>query len=527
MPDDEQQPRRVVPRREPSPFGPFKIDWKLPWILGSIVAIAITIYASFGAQQPIVGIVVVISIIVLYGALVYPNVHGRGAPITFLYRKTKKEFSETKYLSDQPGQGELVALDRNSRETIANPPERRRPKKIKQLGRVDFLPFAAKKGDLGIGHDFVNHDFTVTFYTAVSSFATTDAAMKDRLLRNYARVQDDMAYEGTSVRRFAWQLQTMPRETVYPKRIFEQVRKAAVLTRPESEYSDRILDAMAKQGDESVTHRLTMTLAFGAGDVKRGGRNMGGEGEFLYQRANEFYSSILGKARGGKSPIGVRQATPLSLNELILENRLALDPVFAQDLWERWGRLAQQKKLSQQDAWPKFVDFSDDHMCWLGDTLHSCYYVTSFGNGDDSLETLWNLLKVPIPKRVTLVHNMLTPKKARRRAEMESIAALGRTKDRVVANRYITEGQQVLVEDARRHEGEVARNLGRVGDVVAYIDLTAASKEEMAVNQSVFRKAWIETPLMVNPLTGMQEKGIAATMPLARGLDSMDITDWF
>ena len=113
------------------------------------------------------------------------------------------------------------------------------------------------------------------------------------------------------------------------------------------------------------------------------------------------------------------------------------------------------------------------------------------------------------------------PLEAERWAQWRTTGALSFNKDRVTSHRRVTASQLRSADEALRHEVEIASNVGQVGRIRCYIDVTGPTLEEARENALKLRNAWTGSRFIVEPLTGRQHLGINAVMPLARGLSSL------
>lgn len=516
----ENQDRLLVPKEQPIRAGPLKVNYKLFWnVLFTIVSLAGLVLSASAGVLPL-GILLVVLLILAYVLFIgiQPFERGRTSGLSLGWRKADHAYhglkGDTRHVSDQPQTGEAFS---------ASGRLAKRPKPIRLLGRVSFIPYELPSGVLGIARDHRYNTYSATVWVAGSSLLSDNPQTQEARLAGFAGLLDQMAQVGSPVYRFAWREQTLIGEYTQPEGMVETIRGSAQLQRPNPPNLETLIKRTAEMGEASITHRSTMTLAVNASRVQREAKTRGGVNEVLVAQLQSFLAAAQGR-QIGHSPIGLKAASLLSYNDLILENRLALDPVFAQPVWEgrTWGGPENEwDLLDEQNAWPGYVNFQADDYCRLGDTCHLGFYIDELTRNGMFPAQFWDILKVPVPKIVTAVFQMVPPHEAERWAQWRTTGALSFNKDRVTAHRRVTASQLRSADEALRHEVEIASNFGQVGRVRCYIDVTGASLEEARDNALKLRNAWTGSRFIVEPLTGRQHLGIDAIMPLARGLSAL------
>ncbi len=524
-----EQVRRVILKQVPLQFGPVKLNFKLAWAALVVLVGFMFIVAGTAAGAAVVGVGMAVLLVVLYlvGFAVQPFDNMQTTAVAKAYRVANHKLSQGTFTADDMVEGEIFGIDDKNV---------RRPKPIRQIGRMDFIAHQPQNvqveegqpppAPLGVVRDRRYDTYTSLLWWRGSSLLSANDSSREGLLNHFARLLDDMAPGDSPLHRFAWRFQTILNEQQYPEKTLSELRKAANLSRTSAPNEQHLIDWFDEMGGESLEHRTTMSLTIRGSQVKREAKSMGSVEEVLLRYGWDFYNALMGVGLGF-SPVGVKAARLMSYNELVIENRLSLDPVFGQPLWEQWqGPQDDYDLLSEHVAWPKYANFTQDDYCQLGLTYHKGFYIAEFPRSGMFSDQFWNLLRVPIPKTVTAVFNMIDPKHAQRRAEFASAGATGRIVDRQEARKLVTQAQQVSVELTTGHEGEVARNIGQVGQVTVYIDVTGASLEEVNSNADRLRSAWSGSRFLVEPLKGMQAKGIEALLPAGRGLRDYEPPSW-
>jgi hypothetical protein len=516
----ENQDRLLIPKEQPIRAGPLKINYKLFWnVLFAVIGLAGLVLSASAGVLPL-GILFAGLLIAAYFLFIgiQPFEKGRTSGLSLGWRKANHAYhdltGDTRYTSDQPEAGEAFTA------TARIP---KRPKSIKLLGRISFLPYELPGGVLGIARDHRYNNYSATVWAAGSSLLSDDFQTQETRLAGFAGLLDQMAQVGSPVYRFAWREQTLIGEYTQPQEMVETIRRGAQLQRPNPPNSATLLSRTAEMGDSSIIHRTTMTLAVNASQIKREAKSRGGVSEVLVAQLQSFLATAQGR-QVGHSPIGLKAASVLSYNDLILENRLALDPVFAQPIWEgrTWsGPENEWDLLDEQNAWPGYVNFQPADYCRLGETFHLGFYIDELTRNGMFPAQFWDILKVPVPKIVTAVFQMVPPHEAERWAQWRTTGALSFNQDRVTAHRRVTASQLKSADEALRHEVEIASNVGQVGRIRCYIDVTGSTLEEARDNALKLRNAWTGSRFIVEPLTGRQHLGINAIMPLARGLSAL------
>jgi len=512
----DNKPRLYVPKERAIRAGPIELDYRVVWGVFSMILGfgALAYFTSSGAWQ--IGLVAFISLILLNVAFFWMPAAAYGYRYGSL--KLRDLLGSNRHASDHPLHGETMD------DTTSKP---QRPKRIKLLGKVEFIPHETGSGILGIAHDLRYNTWSGAMWGAGSSILSNDQMTQMRRLRAFAAMLDSMAEAGSQIHRFAWHEQTLIGEPQHPQELVQTIRQGAGLSREQPPNQELLLRRTEEMGRASLEHRTVMTLTTRSRDVRFEAKGLGkgdfGYSEVLRQRLESFYSLAMGE-ESGFSSIGLKAARFASYNDLLLLNRLSLDPVYGQPLWQEWrGRPAEDEGnlLDEQVAWPGYADFSHADYCRLGETFHMGVYISEFTRGGMPPDQLWNVLKLRVPKTVTTVFQMVPARRAQRFAEWSTSGASGNRRFGAGTDHRVTASQVREAESAYAHEDEIAANRGQVGRVRCYIDLTGSSLEEVQANATKLRHACADARFLLEPLTGRQHIGIEAVMPLGRGVQSL------
>jgi hypothetical protein len=428
-------------------------------------------------------------------------------------RTTGRVTGSIKGFSESPEVGELMWEDENSK----------RPKPIRKLGKVHFNAHELSGGKMGWVRDFKYKTLSVTILCKFSSFALSGSDAQERRMARFADLLDTVSESGGHIHRLAWRDQTFIGEHHDSARNLEVIRNGAKLTRPPEDCPNQeaVLEAIAAKAQDSLFHRTTITLGFYKPTVEKEAKKLGGTPEeFLTDYIGTFLDQAVGP-KGAPSPIGLTSARVLTYNSLVLENRLALDPVYGQFLWQQWlaGR-DENQMLDEHLAWPGNWDFEPNDYCQLGETFHRCTYIPRFGKRGMPVDQFDSIVRVPVRKTITTVFQMLDPEQGLRHAEVSRAAATNSTIARATHGKTSKARLDAAAEETRSFEHEVAYTRNRVGRVRTYIDLWGSSPIEVMASQVKLRAAIVDARFTNEALNGRHHWGIYAAMPVARGLAS-------
>jgi hypothetical protein len=530
-----EKKRFFLPTEVPIQNGPLKLNWQLGWLAFFSLTSLLAIVVSSVANQIVLGLVYTVMAILAYVFFILvPLFEGmRTTASGMLFRKGSQQFytqvGQNRYSSEQPLDGERFGVASHAKKGRAKQPH------INRFGRIDFETDidddpTEQLGQpatppVGIAHDRKYGTWSATILASGESTLGASPLVQNARYEAFAKLLNSLAEIDNPVHRLAWRDQTVLGEPQNPSALKKTISQAMGLTPRVPAHADLAAASLTKMGEDSVIHRTTFSLSVHGPSVKRAAKLLDGPKEVLLQQLDNFYSGIVGS--DNQSPIGLRSATVLSYNQLVLENRMALDPVFAKRNWQRWQTLqARAQLLDPSEAWPGNADFGNANYVLLGETYHMGFYVKGVSQSGVFADQFWDILKVSVPKIVTTIVEMVPAKRSRRRAEWGATGALGFNNQRVVSNRRVTATQGVFASDAARHEQELAEKEGREGRLRSYIDVTGASLDEVMAHATAITKAGSNAPFSLESLTDRQIIGTEVCMPLTRGLASVPIPSW-
>lgn len=514
----QEQDRHVdLPTVEPDVAEIFTLDYSLIWLV-SIVIISFVAFL-YTKGKPDIGVLTVVFVgllVVCWYCLIHKKWFRKnqspaiGVAFESISRSASRLTGSSKGFSESPEVGELIAEEQQTK----------RPKPIRKIGKVQFNAHQLSGGMMGWAHDRRKNTYSATILCKFSSFALSGSDAQDRRLARFADLLDTMSESGGNI---AWRDQTFIGEFHDADHNLGVIRKGANLTRRREDCpnQEEVLASIAAKSEDSLFHRTTITLGYYKPTIDKEAKKQGlSAPEMLTGHLGAFLSQALGP-EGAPSPIGLTSAKVLTYNNLVLENRLALDPVYGQFLWQRWMAARDESEmLDEQIAWPGNWDFEPKDYCQLGETFHRCTYIPKFARRGMPVDQFDSIIRVPVRKTITTVFQMLNPEQGMKHAEVSRAAAANSTLKRAVGSKASKARLDSAAEEARSFEIEVAYRRSRVGRVRTYIDLWGSSPEEVMASQVRLRAAIVDARFTNETLEGRHHWGIFAAMPLGRGLAS-------
>lgn len=443
-----------------------------------------------------------------------------------LARRVKNFLGYNTYISDAPETGESWderILTEEEKEHI----RQRKPKVWKAIGniRVEHRPLR-NGSNVGVGVDNLLASHTGTLICAHGSFLSVDDATADEMNQGFARILDAAATTSSPIHRLAFREQTFKGEYFNAYRNYDQMRDRLGLTREDPPGKDVVLAAMNKLGPQSQVRRTTFSLACYNNHIasevaamQNGDKSVNGYHEVVYQMMRDFYAQLKGKG-SGMSPVGMKPGSSvLTYNDLVMEIRLALDPVF---MWQYinsdWPKPDDDQLLHEDLMLPGWADLQRSTTHWYaGSSVHRGFIVREFPQNGMPPDAFYELLKTRTNKTVTTVFEMLPAARGRRLAEAHTNVASDTPGDQEFFQRRRTEAEKVEEETLREHERNVVYH--RVGRVRSYVDFFGPSEAEVDADIKLAQDAWLDASFLMDPLAGDEmEAGAHAALPFARGL---------
>jgi hypothetical protein len=516
-----------------------KVDWKMWHVAVLAIAFLIVMFATAVSKIAYVGLAfgLIEAVWYIFCIALKPFDQGRSSLVTKSYRDGLKIYwgwrGKLLTLSDHPTLGEAL----NTHDPPDGVPP---PKPIPLIGTVRFEGYVDKDNasdteerdaqeaedesarPIGIARDKKFGLLSGSLWVSSQSLLSADTETKQERREAFASLLDLIAEGGLLARYFAWSDQTFQGEEGQPEQLYDLIRERSHLARANPPNREVFMQRVAQMGAGSWTHETHLHLSIDPAQLKREIKFVGSSAALLVEQLDDLWGHVMGPE--GRSPLGVRAASILDINELLMLNRTRLDPVFAQPYNQSWEGLADESlRLSEYFGWPPMADFRPDDHCVIGGTWHMGFYIDQFTRRGMKPEQLWDIIKVKVPKTVTVVFEMPPPHRSQRRAEYSTTGALAAQHTR---GRH-TATEQVAVKRAAQREHDMASDKGHDGRVRVYIDVTGPSLKQVRANVEEVRKAWMKARFVVEPLPRLQHLGIHATMPLTRGLATMPVPRWW
>jgi hypothetical protein len=524
--EEEFSEPRFIPRKEPIKIGnKLRLDFKIGWGFVVILIGALAVKVAGQVGKSYLGWLFAGAFAALVAVLVVPPLFdgGRTTPLGFGFRKVNKLVRDKRgthrYLSGRPLTPELVGQPEPDK-WVAE-----RLKGLKRIGAIRVIAHETQAGPLAIVHDRSRKTYLSTLTTSGPSMLSMDNDTRETQLDAFARVLDSL----TDTYMFAWQQRTLRKERLNSREMVSALRSHQNLAREDPPNLAVLLDRTKEMAAESVTHEVTMTLALYGPHIKvsrkvvNPRKQQAAREKVLVDRLRDFYALLQGSGYGQGSS-GVI-ANFMTYNQMVMEIRRSLDPVGAERIEEQWrGPADDFDLLEERLAFPETADFeTSSEWVRLGDTFHKGFYLERFARNGLRSDHFWKVLRLEIPKTVSVVVNTLSPGWAQHRAEWATNAASLANRDRLVGGGRVTERADVQAGRVRRHERELAEEKGLAGEMAVYIDLPGASLEEVQENEVKLMQAAKGADFIVLSLTSRQHLGIDACLPLARGMVPMPV----
>lgn len=509
---------RFIKKDKPLQAGNIQVNlhfaWKVVFALLGVLVIIVFASLHLIIEMVVALIVLVIVYVGLFG-IPYNNDGELMMYVTMLTRvglhrrRVKKGLAV--HVSDQPTDGENPTV---------SPDLRPAPAVLPAIGRIDFRPHRVGEKTMGVGFDLIDRTYAATFWTAGSSLQSAEEHAREQLLSGFSLMLDTVARSRGLIDSLKWRVQTFEGELLNPNDIVQALQEGANLSDRNRPGLDVFLKRTAEDARASVTHRCTFTLSINPVNAIHQVKRAGGPEKLLEQQLWSFLSTMMG-AEGHRSPIGMKEVGVHSYNNLLFENRLALDPVATRGLW--YNSLQQEHLLSQQVAWPESSNMKPIDHAWFGKTCHRCFYISEFTREGMLSDQFWNLLTLPVSKTFSAVFKMEDPEWSRKRQVLLTNAMEGNNRDRESKGIRVDAFRRRGQHEHEQREREMAVNEEEDGVVRCYIDMTGPNLEAVDAGSARLIDAGRSARFMINDLDYRQHLGISAILPNGRGIKGFKI----
>jgi hypothetical protein len=526
MAENSLKSERYRIRREvPVPVTVLKYIGEVHWnykLLWGLVALGLAVLGAsltlvFAHSFRLASALVVLIFAIFYVLVVYEPLEGNQTSLLakgsrMLFHLVDNVTGRSNFVSDRAGLGEITESTPKAR--------RRKPKKPELFSEVDIEPYDRDGEVWGIVRDRHNGTLSATMRWYFSSLYSGDDQTRKHVMSGFAQLLDRAAEEGHTVHRIVWRDQTLKGEYQDPEEKIAQIARGAGLNLRQGPGLEELKQNLANEGERSFSRRTTVTVTIKTGQTKFEARQLGSSQEVLVQRVLGF--DALATGRGiGSSPIGLSHSEILDYNDLVLESRLLLDPVYAQPIVDgrSWGGLSHPGELLDEAvAWPNHYDFKPMSHCVWGETHHICGYLSNFPAWGIGSEDLEEIIDVPVSKTITAIFEVLPMKKARKRIRYRKVGARGMMEEMEGYGREPDAFQEESYLSFREHEMQLATSGHQSVRSRVYLDVVGETLADAQADNLRIRRAFGDKSILYQPLTAQQHLGIEATSLTGRGL---------
>lgn len=497
----------TIPVEEPSRAGGIWLDHRV-WWAGGFVFLAFTLIGvSSLVNQQLTGLVVILALAILVAAFVGLPWMDRGKtyPSAKLYRwmsyRRVRKRGHDYAISYLVSRGEL-----NQRLGTGDQPDI-----VKVLGRFDLYPLETEEGVAGIVRDH-RTNFYAGSVEVNSSWAAQDdeEALAQRVA--HARVLDLMARSG--IDRLAWSDETLIGEHVNPQLVLGSLREGSSLPAGDPKLDELFSQRMLERAAKSIVHRTTYTLALDGyahrNEIKQMAQKGGAEAVLL-SRLFKFQDLT----KDGSS--GIQDTSILDYNDLVSIWRRRLEPTIGRRLQTSWEPQGDIDLLAENLAWPDTWDIQPNYYraggCW-----HTCFYSDDFGKHGMSDARFLDLVKVPVPKIVTVICRPVPMKEAQKQVLRSTSGTAGYASERTRKMGRLDAFAAKELEDKRRQESELANLPHEDSRLRCFVDVMGSSLEEAETNAGRVLTETEGAGFVFLPLDFLQHLGLESTLLAGRGL---------
>lgn len=440
-------------------------------------------------------------------------------PISMWYRKRSHK-KRTKnghnlYASLEAEIGEVFGIIDYQRPKQTAPPE---------IGRIDFYGHELEEGNpesiRGFAWDHRLNTDSAVIWVGGDSLLTQDPEEQTARFGGFSSLLESLSRQGSSISRFAWQDVTLIGEQSPEQEIARELARSPSLdTKMLSDYFKQT----ARMGEASIRHWTTFNISVDRGRTAHLAKQMGGPEKLIAREAVSFFRSVTGAGLGDSS-IGVKAAGLLTHNDRVIDNRLKTDMVRGKWIHQVWERPADsQYLLDAKIAFPGSYDLEAPDHCLLGSTYYVNFYIEEFPQGGMPPAAFWELMRVPVPKVVSVVFEMLPPWWALQLQELRTTTAMSSNRDVSGSGYRIKEKHRVAAERAQALEAGLAESKGKLGRVRVYVSAAGSTYEEARSNAEQIQAGASNAPFYLENLTHRQDEGVNALLNVCRGLETTSL----
>lgn len=386
---------------------------------------------------------------------------------------------------------------------MAAGPRKARAQRRGPFGTLRVMGFRDKGAEhtIGVVFDAQARTYTAALSVLGQSFALLGAAEKDRRVVSWASVLASLARERSVVHRVQWIASTVPDDGTA---VAGHLNRHAALA-SDSAARRSYTTVLRSAGAETCRHEVLVTLqvrATGAG--ARAMRSLGGGDAAACTVLAREIESFRRQLSSADVPV-----------ERVLDERGLASVV------RRAFEASPEKPRGCPPCgigwpWPLATESRWESVRADG-SWHATYWIAEWPRVDVGPEFLAPLLLGSVRRTLSVVMEPLSPSRAVRQAERARTADVSDAELRRRGGFLSTARRAKEAELATRREAELADGHASFR-FAGYVTVTAAGVEELASACDATEQAASQCRLELRRLYGEQERALACTLPLGRGL---------
>jgi hypothetical protein len=354
---------------------------------------------------------------------------------------------------------------------------------------------------MGVVHDARAHTYTAAVAVLGQSFALLGAAEKDRRVVSWASLLASFARERSVVHRLQWIASTVPDDGAA---VAGHLARRAAL-RADSAARGSYATVLRVAGAETCRHEVLVALQVRAtGPGGRAIRSLGGDDAAACAVLAREVASFCRQLSSADVPV-----------ERVLDER-----GFASVVRRAFEASPESSRrcppCSVGWPWPLVTEPRWDAVRADG-SWHATYWIAEWPRVDVGPEFLAPLLLGSVRRTVAVVMEPLSPSRAVRHAERARTADVSDAELRRRGGFLSTARRAKEAELATRREAELADGHASFR-FAGYVTVAASSVEDLAAACDATEQAASQCRLELRRLYGEQERSLACTLPLGRGL---------